>query len=353
MPAFPLLTRQEVQSVIAYIKNFREGGWQPPKPIQASPEPVQISGETGEQLFVTAGCIACRKFDPLKAPGGVGPDLSNIGNRLSVEKIARSITAPNAEIAQNCPAGPCPLNVMPQNYAERLSASQIQTLTTLFVSLQVAMSASGYLIGTRAIIIVSPTRPTRLAQPIVAALARAVSCEVGPLRTHSLKPEQPIVDIERKPMGIPRLASDASAMANAGKSRDDIAFRDRALHIHRSFLFDPCDIPSYNCWLSSRIMIDAPLTTVAPRLFFHVPVAEGDSLAINDLSLHSRHPRMLHGPVGGTRLERGFHLHSHSGPRYGTPARTLWAHCRLSFGTTENQSAIHPGEILRCFSASL
>ena len=130
MPAFPLLTRQEVQSVIAYVKSYREGGWKPPKPIQASPEPVQIPGDTGEKLYISAGCIACHKFDPLKAVGGVGPNLSDIGGRLSLEKIVQSITEPNAEIAEDCPAGPCPMNVMPLNYAERLSESQIQALAT-------------------------------------------------------------------------------------------------------------------------------------------------------------------------------------------------------------------------------
>ena len=130
MPAFPLLTRQEVQSVIAYVKTFREGGWKPPRPIQAAPEPVQIPGDTGEELYASAGCLACHQFDPLKAVGGVGPNLSDVGSRLSVEQIALSITEPNAEIAEDCPAGPCPKNVMPQNYAERLSESQIQALST-------------------------------------------------------------------------------------------------------------------------------------------------------------------------------------------------------------------------------
>lgn len=128
MPAFPLLTEQELQSVIGYVKNFRQGGWVAPKPIQAAPEPVLLKGESGEELFASAGCIACHKFDALKSVGGVGPDLTHVGSRLRVAQIRQSIRQPNAVIASGCPAGPCPMNVMPQNYAERLSAAQIDTL---------------------------------------------------------------------------------------------------------------------------------------------------------------------------------------------------------------------------------
>jgi mono/diheme cytochrome c family protein len=130
MPAFPLLTKQELQNVIAYVKNLKREGWVAAKPIQAAPEPVMLQGERGEELFVSAGCIACHKFDPLKAAGGVGPDLTRVGAQLNVEQIAQSIAEPNAVIAKRCPAGPCPMNVMPRNYAERLSETQIKTLAT-------------------------------------------------------------------------------------------------------------------------------------------------------------------------------------------------------------------------------
>jgi mono/diheme cytochrome c family protein len=128
MPAFPLLTKQELQSVIGYVKNFKQKGWVVPKPIQAAPAPVLLKGESGEELFASAGCIACHKFDALKSVGGVGPDLSQVGGRLGVEQLLQSIVKPNAVIAKRCPAGPCPRNVMPQNYAERLSATQVETL---------------------------------------------------------------------------------------------------------------------------------------------------------------------------------------------------------------------------------
>jgi hypothetical protein len=40
----------------------------------------------------------------------------------------QSIVDPNAIIAENCPAGPCLREVMPQYFAERLSETQIKTL---------------------------------------------------------------------------------------------------------------------------------------------------------------------------------------------------------------------------------
>lgn len=128
MPAFPLLTDQEIQDVVTYIKSMREGGWTEQAPIQAAAGPVPIEGATGEELFVNAGCTACHQFDPLGAVGGVGPSLNDVGSRLDAENIAQSITDPNAVIAEACPAGPCPQGVMPQNFAERLTPEQIDTL---------------------------------------------------------------------------------------------------------------------------------------------------------------------------------------------------------------------------------
>lgn len=133
MSAFALLSEQEVIDVTTYIKSFRAGGWVDPKPIQAAAGPVPIAGATGEDLFTSAGCNACHKLDAVGSVGGVGPDLSDVGSRLAVEEIAQSITDPNAVVAAVCPAGPCPAGVMPQNFAERLSADQITTLAEFLV----------------------------------------------------------------------------------------------------------------------------------------------------------------------------------------------------------------------------
>ncbi|MEZ4713071.1 MAG: c-type cytochrome [Caldilineaceae bacterium] len=128
MPAFALLTDQEIKDVTTYVKNFRAGGWVQPEPIQAAAGPVQIDGGAGDELFMNAGCNACHQLDALGTVGGVGPSLNGVGSRLTVDDIAQSISEPNAVLAEVCPAGPCPPNVMPQNFAERLSADQINTL---------------------------------------------------------------------------------------------------------------------------------------------------------------------------------------------------------------------------------
>ena len=130
MPAFPLLTDQEIRDVATYIKSLREGGWAEVETTQAASGASPFEGETAEEIFANAGCNACHQLDALGSVGGVGPNLSQIGSRLSVDEIMQSITNPNAVIAENCPAGPCPENVMPPYFAERLTPEQIETVAT-------------------------------------------------------------------------------------------------------------------------------------------------------------------------------------------------------------------------------
>lgn len=136
MPAFPLLTDQEISDVSAYVKSLRGSGWDEPAPIQAAPETVFYEGETGEALFTNAGCQACHQFDPLGAIGGVGPNLSQVGSRLGVDEITQSIVEPNAVIAEECPAGPCPAGVMPPYFSERLSPDQLDILVQYLAAQQ-------------------------------------------------------------------------------------------------------------------------------------------------------------------------------------------------------------------------
>jgi mono/diheme cytochrome c family protein len=87
MPAFPLLTDQEVRDVTVYVKSLRDEAWQEQAPIQAAPAPVQLEGESGPDLFVNSGCNACHRLDAVGSAGGVGPNLSQVGSRLSVVEI--------------------------------------------------------------------------------------------------------------------------------------------------------------------------------------------------------------------------------------------------------------------------
>jgi mono/diheme cytochrome c family protein len=128
MPGFPLLSNQEVSDVIAYIKSIREGGWVEPQPIQAAAGLTLIEGTTPEEIFANAGCNGCHQLDKVGAVGGVGPNLNQVGGRLSVDQIKESISNPNVVLAPECPAGPCPGGVMPQNFGQRLTPEQIDTL---------------------------------------------------------------------------------------------------------------------------------------------------------------------------------------------------------------------------------
>lgn len=130
MPGFPLLSEQETNDVIAYIKSIREGGWVEPQPIQAAAGLVPIEGATFEAIFANAGCNGCHQLDKVGAVGGVGPNLNQVGSRLSIDQIKNSIMNPNAVIAAECPTGPCFPGLMPQNFAQRLTPEQIDTVAT-------------------------------------------------------------------------------------------------------------------------------------------------------------------------------------------------------------------------------
>jgi hypothetical protein len=73
--------------------------------------------------------------------GKVGPDLSNIG-LIAAERIAtlsaadylrQSIIDPQAFISPECPNGPCLENIMPGDYAQRLTNGQIDKLVTFLL----------------------------------------------------------------------------------------------------------------------------------------------------------------------------------------------------------------------------
>jgi len=137
MPAFPLLSDQEIDDVVTYIKSMREGGWESTADsIESVTVVVEVEGSTGEEIFVNAGCSGCHQLDAAGAVGGVGPGLNDTGTRLSADEIKESIVNPNEVVAEVCPAGPCPEGVMPQNFGERLTEEQLDTLVTYLLEQQ-------------------------------------------------------------------------------------------------------------------------------------------------------------------------------------------------------------------------
>ncbi len=110
-----------------------------PEPIATpapTPTPRPIDGGSPEEIVLNAGCGACHKIGAMGEGHKVGPDLSAIGliaaNRIagmSVEDYLRqSIVDPNAFIVEDCPNGPCIANIMPRDYATRLTPPQIDTI---------------------------------------------------------------------------------------------------------------------------------------------------------------------------------------------------------------------------------
>lgn len=89
-----------------------------------------VEGSTAEEIIanVAPSCATCHQLDAVGATGAVGPDLSQVGARLSPDEIRQSILMPDAVVAENCPGAPCAPGIMPKNYGEQLSAMQLETL---------------------------------------------------------------------------------------------------------------------------------------------------------------------------------------------------------------------------------
>ncbi len=87
-----------------------------------------IAGVTPAEIFTNAGCVACHTLPAVGAAGKVGPDLSEVGSRLTADQIRRSILFPDEQLAENCPTGPCLAGLMPKAFGQSLSAIQLETL---------------------------------------------------------------------------------------------------------------------------------------------------------------------------------------------------------------------------------
>lgn len=111
----------------------------PPMPTSA---PRAVAGETAEEYILNAGCGSCHKIGRLGEAHKVGPDLSQIGltarNRIdgltAAEYIRQSILNPNAFIARDCPNTACLANIMPQDYASRLTANQVDEIVNYLLT---------------------------------------------------------------------------------------------------------------------------------------------------------------------------------------------------------------------------
>ena len=125
-------------------------GGQPAAPAQ----PTATAGDAaaGQALFAQpalvgkAGCVTCHSLTPGRAL--VGPSLAGVASRAgrtvrgqSAEQYLRqSIVDTDAFLAKGClaadPEAPCAPHVMPKDWAEKLSAQQINDLVAYLLTLE-------------------------------------------------------------------------------------------------------------------------------------------------------------------------------------------------------------------------
>ena len=81
---------------------------------------------SAEQAMVKYACTACHKVLDSQSP--VGPNLTDVGTRLTAVEIRESIVAPNAVIAEGFAA-----NMMPADFADRMTVRELEMLVTFLV----------------------------------------------------------------------------------------------------------------------------------------------------------------------------------------------------------------------------
>jgi hypothetical protein len=109
-----------------------------------TPTPRPVLGEEAEELLLNSGCTSCHQIGALGEAHKVGPDLSNIGVEaesriagLDAEAYLRqAILEPNAHIVADCPNGPCLPNIMPRDYATRLTPEQLTVIIDYLLTMR-------------------------------------------------------------------------------------------------------------------------------------------------------------------------------------------------------------------------
>jgi mono/diheme cytochrome c family protein len=123
------LSQVEIDAIIAYLQHkdgnqvtvvLPTGNSLPAaaageKAGPATPE----SAQSPEQAFAKFGCVACHSI--LKTESSVGPNLNDVGKRLSIAQIRESIIAPGAVIAKGYPP------IMP-DLSEKMTIKELEIM---------------------------------------------------------------------------------------------------------------------------------------------------------------------------------------------------------------------------------
>jgi cytochrome c oxidase subunit 2 len=120
-------SRVQVVSAAAFAKFLQAGA--------AAAAPAASGGAAGASLFNGQGCSACHTLSAAGAHGTVGPDLDKLqaeaaraGKPLQAF-VTESIVSPDAYIEPGFPK-----SVMPQNFAQMLTKSQLASLVQYLVT---------------------------------------------------------------------------------------------------------------------------------------------------------------------------------------------------------------------------
>ena len=113
MPA-DIVTGQDLEDVAAYVGMYAGvPGAAPPK----------APGGPGAQVFADNGCGGCHTLAEAQSGGTVGPNLDEALPGQTAAAIEKSIADPGSVIAKGFPA-----NVMPADYAQRLTSKELEDL---------------------------------------------------------------------------------------------------------------------------------------------------------------------------------------------------------------------------------
>ncbi len=88
------------------------------------------AGEGGAQLFASADCGSCHTLAAAGTTGTTGPDLNEfLAPDDNTEGVEVMIVEPDSELAEGYPA-----NVMPQDYGQTFSPTEVHELAEYLVA---------------------------------------------------------------------------------------------------------------------------------------------------------------------------------------------------------------------------
>jgi cytochrome c oxidase subunit II len=130
-----LMRSQVVVESEADYKAWLAGKGKPATTAAGAADPLA----TGRALFTQAGCNACHALADAGAAGQVGPKLDGLGTyaanavpgQSAEEYIHASIVKPNDHVVEGYPA-----NVMPQDYGQRISEADLNTLVAYLLEMK-------------------------------------------------------------------------------------------------------------------------------------------------------------------------------------------------------------------------